>query len=550
MQVSAQASSPQAGEQAQRGGGLPYRWIVAIVVIFGIFMSILDTTIVNVAIPRLQTAFGASLSSVQWVATAYTLAQGVATPLTPFFTERLGIKRFYIFGLVAFTIGSALCGLAWSLPILIFFRILQAAGGAFLLPLSITLLYSEFPPEQRGTAIGALGIPILIAPALGPTIGGYIVTYLGWQLIFYINLPIGILGIILTILLLRDRRVEQRSRFDIPGFIFSAIGLASLLYGLSSVASDGWGSTTVVGFLGLGIICLAIFVAIELITARNGRQPLLDLRVFANGPFATSNIATILVTFALFGGLFLVPIYLQSLRGLSAYQAGLVLLPQALGSMVATLVGGRLVDRIGVRPVVFAGLIILGFALWRFSYLSLNTPYSSFQILLILRGLGLGLCAQPLTVSSLWEIKPRDLPQATSVSSVTRFVASSLGVAILSTTVQTQTKIHYSHLAEQVTASSPAGMLIARLQALFVARGADLTSAMHAAAQLVARQLQLQAYMLSMDDAFLLTLVFAVIAFITVFFVRGGRKTGRARRAQVQAGGEEPKARDEAALAI
>src|SRR6266851_3890651 len=262
MQVSAQARSPQGGEQAQRGGGLPYRWIVAIVVIFGIFMSILDTTIVNVAIPRLQTAFGASLSSVQLVATAYTLAQGVATPLTPFFSERLGIKRFYIFGLAAFTIGSALCGLAWSLPILIFFRILQAAGGAFLLPLSITLLYSEFPPEQRGTAIGALGIPILIAPALGPTIGGYIVTYLGWQPIFYINLPIGILGIILTILLLRDRRVEQRSRFDIPGFVFSAIGLASLLYGLSSVASDGWGSTTVEGFLGLGIICLAIFVAI------------------------------------------------------------------------------------------------------------------------------------------------------------------------------------------------------------------------------------------------------------------------------------------------
>ncbi|MFL5694172.1 MAG: MFS transporter, partial [Ktedonobacteraceae bacterium] len=283
---------------------------------------------------------------------------------------------------------------------------------------------------------------------------------------------------------------------------------------------------------------------------RNGRQPLLDLRVFANGPFATSNIASILVTFALFGGLFLVPVYMQSLRGLSAYQAGLILLPQALGSMVATLVGGRLVDRVGVKPVVFAGLIILGFALWRFSYLSLNTPYSTFQILLILRGLGLGLCGQPLTVSSLWEIKPRDLPQATSVSSVTRFVASSLGVAILSTTVQTQTKIHYSNLAEQVTASSPAGMLIVRLQALFVARGADVTSAMHAAAQIVAGQLQLQAYMLSMDDAFLLTLVFAMIAFITVFFVRGGRKTGRARRAQVQAGEEEAKARDEATLAI
>ncbi|MFL5625775.1 MAG: DHA2 family efflux MFS transporter permease subunit, partial [Ktedonobacteraceae bacterium] len=400
------------------------------------------------------------------------------------------------------------------------------------------------------TAIGALGIPILIAPALGPTIGGYIVTYLGWELIFYINLPIGIVGILLATLLLRDYPVERRSRFDIPGFIFSAVGLASLLYGLSSAGTNGWGSTTVQGFLALGIICLVIFVAIELITARSGRQPLLDLRVFSNGPFATSNIASLLVTFALFGGLFLVPVYLQILRGLSAYQAGLILLPQAIGSMVATLVGGRLVDRIGVKPVVFTGLIILGFALWRFSYLSLYTPYSQFQILLILRGLGLGLCSQPLTVSSLWEIKSRDLPQATSVSSVTRFVASSFGVALLSTTVQSQTKVHYSHLAEQVTASSHAGQLITRLEALFVARGAGVTSAMHAAVQLVAGQLQRQAYMLAMDDAFLLTLVFAGLAFIMVFFVRGGRRTGAPRRVQGQAGAEETKARDETTLAV
>ncbi|HEV2653954.1 MAG TPA: MFS transporter, partial [Ktedonobacteraceae bacterium] len=216
MQVPAQT-------EAGRGGGLAYKWIVAIVVIFGIFMSILDTTIVNVAIPRLQNAFGVSLNQVQWVATAYLLAQGVATPLTPFLAARLGIKRFYIIALAVFITGSALCGLAWSLPVLIFFRVLQAMGGAVLLPMSITLLYSEFPPAERGTAIGTLGIPILIAPALGPTVGGYLVTYYGWQLIFYINLPIGIVGIILALLLLRPSPPEPlRRRFDFAGFIFSA----------------------------------------------------------------------------------------------------------------------------------------------------------------------------------------------------------------------------------------------------------------------------------------------------------------------------------------
>ncbi len=552
MQIPAQTGLERAEPGAQGGGGLAYKWVVAIVVIFGIFMSILDTTIVNVAIPSLQNAFGVSLSDVQWVATAYLLAQGVATPLTPFLASRIGIKRFYILALAAFIVGSALCGLAWSLPVLIFFRVLQAAGGAVLLPMSITLLYSEFPPAERGTAIGTLGIPILIAPALGPTVGGYLVTYYGWRLIFYINLPIGIVGIILAMLLLHESPPDQlRRRFDFLGFIFSTIGLASLLYGLSDAGIDGWSSTKVVGFLAVGILFLAIFVVTELMVARRGAQPLLDMRIFRNLPFTTSSIASTLVVFALYGGLFLVPLYLQSIRGLSAYQAGLILLPQAIGSMAATLIGGRLVDRIGVRPVVFAGLIILGFALWRFSFLSLYTPYGQFQILLILRGLGLGLCAQPLTVSALWTIRPRDLPQASSLSSVVRFVGSSIGVAVLSTTVQTQTQVHYSHLAELVTPSSQLGLLIPRLEALFVAQGASTTLAMQTAVQVVIQELQLQAYMLAMNDAFLLTLVFAFLAFIAVIFVRGGRQRGD-RRAQNQeaVSQEEQRTHEEATLAV
>lgn len=519
----------------QHSGGLAYKWIIAIVVIFGMFMSVLDTTIVNVAIPRLQSAFGASLSDVQWVVTAYTLTQGVVTPLTPFLAEYLGIKRFYISALVIFIVGSALCGIAWSLPILIAFRIFQAAGGAVLMPLSISLLALEFPPEERGTAIGTLGIPILLAPALGPTVGGYLVTYYNWQLIFYINLPIGIIGVLLAVLLMRPTPASgRRLDFDIPGFIFSAIGLAAVLYALSSAGTDGWSSTTVMGFLSIGIAGLIIFVIIELTTIRQGRQPLLDLRIFANGPFTTSNIASTLITIALFGGLFLVPVYLQELRGLSAYQAGLILFPQALGSMIATIVGGRLVDRIGVKPVVFTGIFILAFALWRFSSLTLDMPYTQFQLLLILRGLGLGLCSQPLMVSSLWTVSPQKTNQATSISSVIRFVASSLGVAILSTTVQTQTHIHYARLAEQVTPSSAAGHFFYTLQGYLMTKGMTASSALQATTELIYQKLQLQSYMLAMDDAFRLTLLLTFIAFLAVFFVRGGRKLGHNAEEQIQ----------------
>ncbi len=431
MQVS--ASSPR------EMGGLSYKWIVLIVMIFGLFMSILDSTIVNIAIPRLQTAFGADLNSVQWVLTGYTLAQGVATPLTGFLSDRIGIKRFYMISLVSFTVGSALCGLAWSLPTLIIFRILQGAGGAFLFPLSMTLLYREFPPSERGLAMGFLGIPILLAPALGPTVGGYIVTYAGWELIFYINVPIGIIGLIMSIIYLREGETRSGLRLDLPGFIFSAAGLGALLYGLSDASTDGWGSGKVLGFITIGALLLILFVLTELRIARQGGQPLLDMSVFANGPFSTSSFASILVTFALYGGLFLVPIYLQDLRGLSAYQAGLLLLPQAFASMLAVVIGGRLVDRLGVRAVVIPGLALLAFVLWRMTSITLTISYSSFQILLILRGFALGLCMQPLSVSALSEIRPRDLARASAVSTTLRFIASSLGIAVLATLVQTQT---------------------------------------------------------------------------------------------------------------
>lgn len=546
MQISASSTT-------QQGGGLAYKWLVAIVVIFGIFMSILDGTIVNVAIPRLQTAFGADLNSVQWVLTAYTLAQGVATPLTAYLANRVGTKRLYLFALAAFTLGSALCGIAWSLPVLIIFRILQGMAGAFLAPLSITMLYQVFPPEERGTAMGALGIPILLAPAFGPTLGGYIVTFASWQLIFYINVPIGIVGVILAILFLRSGTGEARHSFDLPGFLLSAVGLAALLYGLSDASTDGWGSAKVLGCLIIGVALLTIFTIVELRTARRGGQPLLDLRVFANGPFTSSNIASILVTFSLYGGLFIIPVYLQSLRGLSAYQSGLILLPQAFASMVAVVVGGRLVDKFGVRAVVLPGLVLLGISLWQFTSLSLSLPYGQFQLVQIIRGFGIGLCLQPLTVSSLAEIKPRMLAQASSVNTTLRFVTSSLAVSLIATLVQTQSKIHYSALAEQVTADSPLGQLVTRLQALFVAQGASLGAARSTTLQIVSGLVHKQAAILAMQDAFWLSLLLTGVALIATFFVRSRK------REQVPAEPEsltdtekeeEEKAREEALLAI
>jgi EmrB/QacA subfamily drug resistance transporter len=518
MRVNAQA--------VRRPGRLEYKWIVALIVIFGVFMSILDQTIVNIAIPRLQTAFGADIHSVQWVLTAYILTQGVVTPTAGYFSDRFGIKRFYMISLSAFIIGSALCGLAWSLPVLIFFRILQGAGGAALFPLSITLLFREFPPQERGMAMGTFGIPALLAPALGPTLGGYLVTYAGWQSIFYINLPVGIIAVILVSIFIHEAPVHTGLRFDVIGFVLAALGLAMVLYGLSDASTDGWG-TKILGFLIGGALVLVLFVIAELLIAYREGQPLLDLRLFRNGPFRTSIIASLFVIFSLFGGVFLLPIYLQNLRGQSAFQAGLILLPQALASMVSVLVGGRLVDRIGVRAVMIPGLIILGIATWQLSFITVYSPFWWVQAMLIIRGLGLGLCIQPLTVAGLSEISPRQLAQASSLNTVARSVSSSLGIAVLATLVQTQAKVHFGHLAEQVTPTSPLGQMVVELQAAFVARGADISQARTTAIQVIAGLLQRQAFVLALQDAFDFSLVVVVLAIIAVLFVRQTRRQAR-----------------------
>src|SRR5215471_12410568 len=509
----------QTGQPSSKSGGLSYKWIVAIVVIFGVFMSVVDTTIVTIAIPRFQTAFGAGLNEVQWVLTAYTLTLGVVTPTTAFFADRLGTKRFYLIALALFTAGSALCGLAWSLPVLIIFRILQAVGGAFLFPLAVTQLYRAFPLEERGLAGGVFGVAALLAPAVGPVLGGYFITYASWPLIFFINIPVGLLGLLLGSVLLREVQPASRTPFDLPGFLLVASGLAAVLYALSDASTDGWGSGKVEGFLVGGLLVLSLFVLFELNIVRRGGHPLVDLRLFTNGSFLSSNLVSALITFAFFGGFFLVPVYWQNLRGLSAYQTGLLLLPFAFASMVAALVGGRLVDRIGVRWVVLPGLLLLAFSTWQFASVTLTTPSWQWQLLLVVRGVGFGLVLQPLSVSALSRIRPERFALASSLYTVIRFVFSSLGVAVLATLVQTQTKVHYTHLAEQVTPESQLGLVFSRLQALFLARGADLTSAHVAAVHQVIQLVERQAAMLAIQDAFWLSLLAMLVALIPVFFV-------------------------------
>jgi EmrB/QacA subfamily drug resistance transporter len=473
-------------------GTLPYKWIVVLVVIFGSFMSILDQTVINNALPRLRSAFAVDLGSLQWVITAYTLTQGVVTPTTAFFANRLGPKRVYLIALSLFTLGSALCGLAGNLSALIVFRVLQAIGGATLFPLAITLLFYEFPPQQRGLATGILSISALMAPAIGPTLGGYIVTYADWPLIFYINVPVGVVGLIMALLLLRERPSQAHARFDLPGFLLVASGLAAVLYGLSNASISGWNSPSVVATLIGGLCLLALFVAVELRTTNHGRQPLVELQLFANGPFLSSNIANALISFGFFGGLILLPLYLQDVRGLNAFQSGLFTLPLAFAAVLTAIVGGSLVDHYGPRLMLFPGLILMGLSTWQLAEAQLSTSYTWLFVVFALRGLGLGCLVQTLTVAALSKIPRHQYAQASSLNTVIRFVFTSLGIAVLATLVQSRTAPHISTLVESLKPASPAALA----------------------------QIGKLGLNLAVQDAFRISLVAFVLAFLAVCFIR------------------------------
>ncbi|MBX0326660.1 DHA2 family efflux MFS transporter permease subunit [Oscillochloris sp. ZM17-4] len=523
------ASVLAAGADDSRLFGLEYKWLVVIAVIFGIFTSVLDSTIVNIAISKLQAVFGASLDRIQWVSTGYTLALTVSIPIFSYLADRFGIKRIYLISSGLFVAASALCGLAWNLESLIFARILQGLGGGALMPLATAQIYAEFPPAERGRAAATLGVPILLAPALGPTIGGFIIEYADWRLIFYLNVPIGIVGVLVGMFILRERRSPVVRPLDVPGLILSTLGFASLVYGIAEAGSKGWQSLTVGGFMGFGLLCLTLLVIVELGTS----TPLIDLTLFRDWNFTFGNLLTWTLQIGLFGALFLLPIFLQSLRGLTPVQAALVLMPSALLTAFMLPIGGLLVDKLGAKPVIIVGVIALTLTSFALSHLSLQTPPLTLQLWLIGRSVALSFTLQPAQVVTLYNVPREALARATSLLNLLRQVIVAFGTAMLSTYVQNQTPLHYAHLAERVTPTSPTGQVIGQLAALYQSRGLSSLQAYAAALRVVGLQVRLQATILAFHDAFLLTAAIVACGGLVALLLRPAqRRAGPVAKAE------------------
>ncbi len=409
---------------------MAYKWKVLVSIIFGVFMATLDTTAVNVAFPTLRAEFGATLRQAQWIVSVYVLALGVTTPAAGFLADRYGIKRVYVTGLAVFVLGSLAAGLAPTLGALVAGRVLQGVGGGLAIPNGTAMLFRGFDKKELGLALGVFGLALLFAPALGPVVAGLLIDRGHWRWIFFINVPVGVLGVLLASRLLREQRAERAPAWDAAGLALAALGFGATLWAASVVRERGWGAPEVALAFAVGAAALVALAWVEL---RVARDPLLDLRLFARPVFLVATLVGWVTVVAFFGAEFLLPVYLQVVRGASAVAAGSALVPLALVAGVTLPLAGALYDRVGPRPLVVAGFALLAYNTWSLAHLALDTPRPTILWLMALRGLALGLTVQTPFTAALGVVPADLVPRGTALITATRYVAQALGVATLAT---------------------------------------------------------------------------------------------------------------------
>jgi MFS transporter, DHA2 family, multidrug resistance protein len=497
--------------------GLAYKWLVLMCLLPGMTLFTLDITVVNVALAKLGAVYSISVDTVQWAITAYALASGIATPLAGYVEQRVTLKRVWVIGLSIFTAASVTCGLAPAFWVLVLGRLAQGFAAGLLLPMVISLIFQVFPANERGAALGFFAIPIVAGPALGPSIGGYIITNWDWRLVFFLNLPIGVISVLLGALLLHAGVPKRQGRFDGWGFLLSSAGFGLTLYGLSQVGSHGWSSWLVRGLIGAGLVSLAVFIIFEYFR----HDPLLDVRLFGIPQFTNSNIVGWVSTVALFGAEFMLPLYLQNLRGLSAVDTGVILMPQGLSIALAGPIAGRLVDRIGPRWIVMFGFVLMAINTYQLSQITMTTDFGTLRWLLVLRGLALGCTMQPTTLTALAAVPSELRTNATSVVTAMRGVWQSFGIAMLSTVVQTHTVAHTEVLSWQVRNGTSQGRFLSQVTAFLQQDGLSQVGAHAAAAAMVLHQIGEQAAVLAFGDAYRISFAAAIVAFFLSLLLPG-----------------------------
>jgi EmrB/QacA subfamily drug resistance transporter len=437
-----------------RVGRFDYKWVALAVVLCGTIMTILDSTIVNIAIPTLQHDLHAgSYTDIAWVVTGYLLAQGAVIPLSGWATDRWGTKRLYLITIVTFTVASMLCGISQNLAELIFFRVVQGIGGGMLMPIGMTIILQAVGPQNMGRVMGIFGVPMLIAPAIGPVLGGWFVQDFTWRLIFYVNVPIGIIGFIAATRFLRESHRTAKLRLDVIGLLTGVPAVLALMYAVDRSTDLGWGSPLVASLLVVSVLLMGTFIVRQL----RAREPLLQLSLFRDRTFSWSMALSFIIVTTMFGTMLLLPLYLQEVHNYNAIDTGLLLLPQAAMAAVSMPLGGYLTDRLGPKWVVATGLLLLTIG----SVVLAQIHYDSSNWLviaaLVLRGFAMGFAMMPAMAAAMARVPRRYTSRASSITNTLQRVSSSVGIAILVTVLAGQ----FSSAAAQTTCAPSAAVVTA-----------------------------------------------------------------------------------------
>lgn len=416
-------------------------------VIIGMIMVILDSTVVNVAMPGIVEYFKSDLDTMQWTITGYTLALSAVIPLAGWMSDRFGAKRIFLITILFFTIGSVLCSVAQSPEQLIIYRIIQGLGGGMVAPIGMAIIFRLAPPEKMGSIMGMLGIPMLLAPALGPVISGWFVEFSTWHWIFLINLPIGIIALIVGMKYLPNFETKIVPSLDKFGIILAPIAFSMLAYGVSE-SSTSWTSTETLTGLIIGGVALILFIIVEL----RQKQPLLELRVFKSSDFTRSILITWIMQIALFGSFLIVPLYLQTVKGYGAFETGLIMLPQAVASALMMPIGGKLYDKVGARPLALVGLTVITGSLYLFSTITLESTNVFIILTLAMMGAGMGISMMAINTHVLQSAPRHLVSRVTSLTSAAQQVMVSFAVAGMAGFLTSSTKDYMTKIANPLEA--------------------------------------------------------------------------------------------------
>ena len=497
-----------------------YKWKVLAIIMIGTMMATLDSSIVNVSIPAIMSDFGSNLEDIEWIMTGYMLAFAALMPLTGWLRERIGYKNILISSLILFTVGSLLCGMAWNLPSLITARILQAIGGGAIMPPGMAMLFEVFPLKEIGKAMGFWGMGIIVGPAIGPTLGGYLTHSFGWRSIFLVNLPIGIIAVMMAAeMLLKDNLLSKiKKSFDFWGFAFLTIFLVSFLLGMSKGEKEGWLSVFIISCFILAITSFVGFMLVEL-HLKEGHG-IVDLSLFKSPVFSIAAIIAVVRSIGLFGGVFLIPLFLQQQMGYNELQSGLIMLPSSLLMAFVLPFVGRMADKVGPKIPSLIGLVLMAYSLIVYKTIDVNTSLWDLINPMLIRSFGMALLMAPITTAAMNSVPSRKAGMASSLMNIIQQVGGSIGIAFFATALSNRAHYHISIVSESAKSTNPAFIEAASKIIQHVhTMGFSYSQSMTAAKIAIVKTMTKAAMVMSFQDAFIIGGIIVALAIPMAIFL-------------------------------